>query len=55
MAALLADRFGLGDGAALAVAARVWDTGIELVWLAIVHHRRLPPGSPNADGDLAST
>lgn len=39
MAALLADRYGLGDGAALAVAARVWDTVIELAWLALVHHR----------------
>ncbi|MDQ2649769.1 MAG: flippase-like domain-containing protein [Actinomycetota bacterium] len=36
MAAILADRYGLGDGAAIAVAARVWDTAIELIWLAIV-------------------
>jgi hypothetical protein len=39
LAALLADRFGLGAGAALAVAVRVWDTAVELVWLALVHHR----------------
>lgn len=36
-AALLTDRFGLGDGAAIAVAARVWDTAIELMWLGVVH------------------
>jgi hypothetical protein len=39
LAALLADRFGLGSGAALAVAARVWDTAVELAWLGLVHHR----------------
>ncbi len=52
MAALLADRYGLGDGAALAVASRVWDTGIELVWLAIVQHRWFRRGA-DADGNLA--
>ena len=39
MAALLADRFGSGDGATLAVAAHVWDTAFELLWLAVVNHR----------------
>lgn len=39
VAALLAARYGLGDAAAIAVVARVWDTGIELLWLAAVHHR----------------
>jgi glycosyltransferase 2 family protein len=39
LAALLQSRFGLGDGAALAAAARVWDVGIELLWLGVVQHR----------------
>jgi hypothetical protein len=47
MAAILADRFGLGDGAALAVAARVWDTAIELIWLAAVQHPAFRRGEPD--------
>lgn len=39
MAAILVDRYGLGDGAALAVAARVWDTVIEVLWLLLVQRR----------------
>ncbi len=54
MAAILADRYGLGDGAALAVASRVWDTGIELAWLAIVQHGRFRGGS-EPGSDLATT
>lgn len=52
MAALLADQYGLGDGAALAVASRVWDTGIELAWIAIVQHGWFR-GGPHPVDDLA--
>jgi glycosyltransferase 2 family protein len=51
MAALLQGRFGLGDGAALAAAARVWDVGIELVWLAVVRHRTFRDGSTAEPAD----
>ena len=43
LAALLADRYGLGAGATLAVAARVWDTAIEVAWLGVVHLRPFRP------------
>jgi uncharacterized membrane protein YbhN (UPF0104 family) len=35
IAALLGPRFGVGNGAALAVAYRLWEFAIELVWLAV--------------------
>jgi glycosyltransferase 2 family protein len=50
VAALLAHRFGVGTGAALAVAYRAWDFLFELVWIAIAvawerrtRGRELPP------------
>jgi hypothetical protein len=45
LAALLQHRFGLGDAAALAVAARVWDVAFELLWLALVQHRAFRSGA----------
>lgn len=50
MAAILADRYGLGDGAAIAVAARVWDTVIELLWLGIVQLRGFRSAPEGEDG-----
>lgn len=55
MAALLASRYGLGDGAALAVASRVWDTVIELVWLGLVQHRWFRGGQAGSVDDLAAS
>jgi uncharacterized membrane protein YbhN (UPF0104 family) len=46
LAAILTDRLGLGDATALAVAARVWDTAIEVVWLAVVQATRPRAGEP---------
>lgn len=53
MAALLADRYGLGDGATLAVAARVWDTALELVWLTVVQRRSFRADGPPSGADPA--
>jgi uncharacterized membrane protein YbhN (UPF0104 family) len=55
LAAILAARFGLGDAAALAVVARVWDTAIELIWLGFVHVPWFRRGLRSAELDVSGT
>jgi uncharacterized membrane protein YbhN (UPF0104 family) len=51
IAGILGHRYGLGDGAALAVAWRAWEIAIESVWLAIVH---LPAFRPHSQMEAGS-
>jgi uncharacterized membrane protein YbhN (UPF0104 family) len=50
IAGILGHRYGLGDGAALAVALRAWEIVIESVWLAIVH---LPAFRPDSKAEAS--